>query len=67
LGLHVIIKEMNTVTLGHSLGFQIVAEGVEEESQLQILRDMNVDTIQGYYYSRPLGEEALLDFYRDNQ
>ncbi|WP_318616589.1 EAL domain-containing protein [Sporosarcina sp. YIM B06819] len=50
------------ITLGHSLGFQIVAEGVEEEAQLQILRDMNVNTVQGYYYSRPLDEEALLDF-----
>jgi len=52
------------VSLGHSLGFQIVAEGVEEASQLQILQDMKVDTIQGYYYSRPLSEEALLDFLR---
>jgi len=52
------------VTLGHSLGFEIVAEGVEEVSQLQILQDMKVDTVQGYYYSRPLGEEALLDFLR---
>lgn len=55
------------VTLGHSLGFQIVAEGVEEEAQLKILRDMNVDTVQGYYYSRPISEEALMDFYMVNQ
>ncbi|MEK5040668.1 bifunctional diguanylate cyclase/phosphodiesterase [Sporosarcina sp. FSL K6-3457] len=52
------------VSLGHSLGFQIVAEGVEEASQLQILRDMKVDTVQGYYYSRPLDEDTLLDFLR---
>ncbi|WP_313891338.1 EAL domain-containing protein [Psychrobacillus sp.] len=50
------------VTLGHSLGFQIVAEGVEEEAQLQILREMNVDSVQGYYYSRPLDEKALVEF-----
>ncbi|WP_313891337.1 EAL domain-containing protein [Psychrobacillus sp.] len=50
------------ITLGHSLGFQIVAEGVEEEAQLQILQEMNVDSIQGYYFSRPLVEEALLEF-----
>lgn len=53
------------ITLGHSLEFQIVAEGVEEEAQIQILRDMKVDTIQGYYYSRPLGERALMDFIQE--
>ncbi|HIW34905.1 MAG TPA: EAL domain-containing protein [Candidatus Paenibacillus intestinavium] len=51
-------------TLGHSLEFQIVAEGVEKEAQQQILTDMNVDTIQGYYYSRPLDEEQLVEFSR---
>ena len=45
------------ITLGHSLAFQIVAEGVENEIQLKILRDMNVDIVQGYYYSKPLDEE----------
>ncbi|WP_203248316.1 bifunctional diguanylate cyclase/phosphodiesterase [Sporosarcina beigongshangi] len=53
------------ITLGQSLGFHIVAEGVEEEAQLQILRNMNVDTVQGYYYSRPLDEEKLLDFLQE--
>jgi len=52
------------ITLGHSLAFEIVAEGVEEEAQLQILSDMNVDTVQGYYYSRPLDEEKLIEFSR---
>lgn len=56
---------LNTIiTLGHSLGFQIVAEGVEEEAQLHILSDMNVDIVQGYYYSKPLDEEQLVTFSR---
>ena len=56
---------LNTiVTLGHSLGFKIVAEGVEEESQHEILLQMDVDCIQGYLYSRPLDEEAVLIFLR---
>lgn len=50
------------VTLGHSLGFEIVAEGVEEDRQLQILREMDVNSIQGYYYSRPLDETAVMKF-----
>lgn len=48
------------INLGHTLGFEIVAEGVETEKQLQLLREMNVDIIQGYYYSRPLDEVSLL-------
>ncbi len=52
------------ITLGHSLAFEIIAEGVEEEAQLQVLRDMKVDTLQGYYYSRPLDEDTLLEFLR---
>jgi len=52
------------ITLGHSLAFQIVAEGVENEMQLKILRDMNVDIVQGYYYSKPLDEEKLVEFSR---
>lgn len=56
---------LNTiVTLSHSLGFKIVAEGVEEEAQHEILLQMNVDCIQGYLYSRPLDEEAVLGFLR---
>jgi EAL domain-containing protein (putative c-di-GMP-specific phosphodiesterase class I) len=56
---------LNTiVTLGHTLGFKIVAEGVEEESQHKILYELNVDYIQGYRYSKPLDEETVLEFLR---
>lgn len=54
---------LNTiVTLGHSLGFKIVAEGVENEKQLDMVAEMKVDTVQGYYYSKPLDEENLIEF-----
>jgi len=51
------------VTLAHSLGIQVVAEGVETKEQLAFLRSRRCDGIQGYYFSKPLpaGEcEALL-------
>lgn len=41
------------VVLGHSLGLQVVAEGVENEEQLRLLRDMDCDQIQGYLFARP--------------
>ena len=43
-----------TMALGKELGKQLVAEGVETESQLMFLKINGCDTIQGYYYSKPL-------------
>lgn len=50
------------IDLGHSLGLSIVAEGVETEEQLRLLRYCGCDCIQGYIYSRPIPEEAAIDF-----
>lgn len=36
------------------LGYRVTAEGVERESQLEILRGMDCDVVQGYYFSRPI-------------
>lgn len=41
------------IALAHSLKLRVVAEGVENEAQLQILKDEGCDEVQGYYYSRP--------------
>jgi len=47
------------ITLGHSLGLTVMAEGVETEEQLAFLRIAQCDEIQGYCYSRPLSAEAM--------
>ncbi|CCQ12674.1 diguanylate cyclase/phosphodiesterase (GGDEF & EAL domains) with PAS/PAC sensor(s) [Pseudoalteromonas luteoviolacea B = ATCC 29581] len=44
----------STISLGHQLGFSVVAEGVENQASLTLLRDMGCDYAQGYYLSRPL-------------
>ena len=54
------------ITLVHRLDLQIVAEGVETESQLETMCDLGVDYIQGYYFSRPLSEEDFIKFLKDN-
>ena len=46
------------VMLGHKLGIDVIAEGVEESEQLQLLRQCQCDQIQGFYFSRPLNEES---------
>ncbi|HUH48516.1 MAG TPA: EAL domain-containing protein, partial [Mycoplana sp.] len=48
-----------TVGLAHSLGMQVVAEGIETEEQLEILQGMNCDFGQGFLISAPLARDAL--------
>jgi diguanylate cyclase (GGDEF)-like protein len=50
------------VTLGHSLGRKIVAEGVETEEQRHILAELGCDEIQGWLLSRALTVDALEQF-----
>ena len=42
------------IAMAHSLGLKVIAEGVEEAAQLQILREMQCDIVQGYYIGRPM-------------
>ncbi|WP_158598037.1 EAL domain-containing protein [Noviherbaspirillum saxi] len=42
------------ITMAHALGMTVVAEGVENEEQLRILKSLACDEIQGFYISRPL-------------
>ena len=55
------------ITMGHSLGLNVIAEGVETESQLDFLREHGCDEIQGHWLSRPLGAEQCLAFIRSWQ
>jgi diguanylate cyclase (GGDEF)-like protein len=44
----------STINLGHDLGLQVVAEGVEDEATLTRLADLGCDLAQGYHFSKPL-------------
>jgi EAL domain-containing protein (putative c-di-GMP-specific phosphodiesterase class I) len=51
------------IKLAHNLKLEVIAEGVETTEQLDLLRKMNCNKIQGYLFSKPLpkeGMEALL-------
>jgi predicted signal transduction protein with EAL and GGDEF domain len=47
------------VDLSRKLGFRTIAEGVETEAQATLLRDMGVDGLQGYYFSKPVPAAQL--------
>ena len=50
---------MAIVTLAQNLRLKVIAEGVETEEQLRLLRLLRCDEIQGYLFSRPLPADAL--------
>lgn len=50
----------STIELGHNMGLDVVAEGVENESSQQILAELGCDMVQGFFYSRPLPAQDFL-------
>lgn len=50
------------IAMGHSLGLQLVAEGVETAGQAAILEKMGCHYLQGYHFSRPIPPDELLRF-----
>ena len=48
------------IILAHGLGMNVIAEGVETAEQVELLREMECDDIQGFYYSRPLPREEFI-------
>ena len=48
--------------LGHRLGLEVVAEGVETGEIAALLGDMGIDLLQGFHFAKPLPEDELLEF-----
>lgn len=71
------IDDMNTargrnmvdtiVTIAHNLSLTVVAEGVEYVEQLQQLKQLRCEIIQGYFYSKPLSAEDFTQFLKDQK
>ncbi|EAQ64113.1 Signaling protein with a sensor domain, HAMP, GGDEF and EAL domains [Marinomonas sp. MED121] len=51
-----------TIQLSHSFGFSVTAEGMENIGGLSILEDYGCETIQGYYFSKPLKSDEFLNW-----
>lgn len=50
------------IKLAHSLNKEVVAEGVEDEATLNILKELNCDYAQGFYFTKPLEIKDVLPF-----
>jgi diguanylate cyclase (GGDEF)-like protein/PAS domain S-box-containing protein len=51
-----------TIQMAHSLGLGVVAEGVETATQLEFLRRLGCDTVQGYFIAKPLSAHDCAAF-----
>ena len=54
------------IILAHGLGMKVVAEGVETADQVELLKEMECDNIQGFYYSRPLPKAEFVKKSEEN-
>ncbi|MBQ0132091.1 MAG: EAL domain-containing protein, partial [Comamonas sp.] len=55
------------VHLAHALGLRVVAEGVENAAQRDVLHAMHCDEFQGYFFARPMSPEHLWQWLQDQQ
>lgn len=53
----ILVRSM--ISMGHSMGMGVTAEGVENSLQLKLLEDLECDEIQGYYFSPPVSGEQV--------
>lgn len=51
-----------SINLSHSLGFVVTAEGAETQAGVALLRQLQCDKIQGYFYSKPLKSVEFFDW-----
>lgn len=55
----------STIAMVHALDLTVVAEGVENRAQLQVLKEHQCDFAQGYFFAKPMNEEQLQSFLRN--
>ena len=54
------------IAIAHSLKLEVIAEGVENEEQLEILQRLNCKYVQGYYFSKPISANDTIAFLKNH-
>ena len=58
------------ISIGHIMGFDVISEGVEQQEQLDTLKEIGCDFVQGFIWGRPMPEEdaekLVMDCFGDN-
>lgn len=55
----------SAIEMAHAIGAKVVTEGVECEWQLDLVRELGVDLIQGYLIARPMPPDQLLTWLQE--
>lgn len=55
------------ITLAHNMNLKVIAEGVETEQQLELLREHKCDEVQGYLFSKPLSAEIFTQLLKEGK
>jgi len=55
------------IMLGHNMGMNVIAEGVENKRQLGLLLEWHCDSVQGYYFSRPLTSARMTELLKQGE
>jgi EAL domain-containing protein (putative c-di-GMP-specific phosphodiesterase class I) len=62
---HEIVRAI--IILAHNLGLKVVAEGTETEEHINLLKQLNCEMAQGYFFSRPVDKQAILKLLTSNR
>jgi EAL domain-containing protein (putative c-di-GMP-specific phosphodiesterase class I) len=57
----------HTISMLKALGMETVMEGVETREQVEVLRELGCDTIQGFYYGKPEPHEKFYELYMSDK
>ncbi len=57
---------LSIINLVHSIGCSIVAEGVETDAQANYFKECGIEFLQGFYFSRPLPSDLILEYLEKN-
>jgi EAL domain-containing protein (putative c-di-GMP-specific phosphodiesterase class I)/GGDEF domain-containing protein len=61
------VKEIvaSIIRLSHSLGYKVVAEGIEDYESVEMLKELDCDYGQGYYFAKPMKSSDVIEWYRN--